>query len=195
MVFFSRLVFMGYALLLAACVSTPIYQFASPVDYEQLPAYRFDVAEVLFINDSTPTDTTALLAETYNMSPAGALKTWTDKRINANGAQGIFSVIIKDANMTVQPLKTTGGIKGYFTTEQDEMLSAYLHVILAVEGNARGLPPAEATISVRASHSIPEDATVHTRERIYHSVINELMASFNEEAEKQMQAYFSAYLQ
>lgn len=195
MVFFSRLIFIGYALLLAACVSTPIYQYASPVNYEQLPAYGFDVAEVLIINDSNPTDTTAFLAETYDMSPAGALKRWADKRINANGTQGIFSVIVKDANMTVQPLETSGGIKGYFTIEQEEMLSAYLHVILAVEGSARQLPPAEAKISVRASHSIPEGASVDVRERIYHSVINELMASFNAEAEKQMQVYFSAYLQ
>lgn len=195
MVFFSRLVFMGYALLLAACVSTPIYQYADPVDYAKLPAYRFDVTEKLFINDSNPTDTTAFLAENYAMSPASALKEWTDKRIIANGAQGIFSVIVKDANMTTQPLKTSGGVKGYFTTEQEEMLSAYLHVILAVEGSAHDLPPAEATISVRASHSIPEGASIDARERIYRSVINELMASFNKEAEKQMQAYFSAYLQ
>jgi hypothetical protein len=85
------------------------------------------------------------------------------------------------------------GVKGWLKRQQAERWDAYLNVMIAVEGSASMLPPAEITINLRSSQTLPEDASDSEKRQTYASIMNKLMSLFDAEAKKQMDAYFRAY--
>lgn len=180
--------------MLAACVNTPIIKPEPPVDFAALSSYQMAVNETFVVNDGSVTDATRQFETLYSNSPEQALRNWVAERIQPVGQTGSFTVIIRDANVVSTPLATTGGISGYFKNEQAEKIDVYLHVILSAEGSARNVGPAEATISVRASHTVPEDASDDLKLQIYNSTLHKLMKLFNTEAEKQIAQHFQSYM-
>lgn len=185
--------FFAATFLLAACVSTPMPMNHKGPDYANLPQLRFDVAEVMVLNDGTTTPLTQELAGKFNTSPEDALREWAGKRIQAVGSAGSYTIIIKDANFVAHKLPTKSGVKGYFERQQAARWDAYMNVMLAVEGSAQMLPPAEININIRTSQTLPENASETEKEQTYRSILNKLMALFDAEAQKQMDAYFRAY--
>lgn len=180
----------GMLLGLTACVETPMPVNTPPVNYAQ--KLRFDLAEVLVINDSSTTVATQQLAQ-YGQSPETALRDWAAKRIEAAGIQGSFSIIIKDANFAITKLPLKTGISGWLERQQAERWDAYLSVLIAVEGSAGMYPPAEITVSVRSSQTLPEEASDSEKRQTYASIMNKLMGLFDAKAQEQMNAYFRAY--
>lgn len=177
---------------ISACVTTPMPINNPAPNYSAMRQLRFDVAEVLVINDAPTTTATQQLAQ-YGDSPEAALRKWANGRIQAAGTQGSFSVIIKDANFAINKLPVKTGIKGWMEREQAERWDAYLNVIIAVEGSASLLPPAEININLRNSQTLGEEASAEEKRQAYESIMNKLMTMFNAEAQKQMDAYFRAY--
>lgn len=178
---------------LSACVDTPITKSIAPPAYETMAPFTLDVAEIIVINDSKTTDTTQKLADAFKASPEAALREWANKRLKTTGSMGSLSLIIKDANVTSAALPLKGGMSGYFTKEQAERLDAYLNVLISVEGG-QGQPPAEVTVAVRSSHTIPEKATDAEKDKIYQNLLSSLMGQFNSEADTQIRNYFSGYI-
>lgn len=179
-------------LCLAGCVSTPMPVKSPPVDYAAMQPLRFDVAEVFVINDAPTTTATQQLSQ-YGQSPEDAMRNWANKRIEAVGERGSYSLIIKDANFAVTKLPVKSGISGWMERQQAERWDAFLNVMIAVEGSASMLPPADITINVRSSHTLPEDASDEEKRLTYTAIMNKLMTLYNAEAQKQMDAYFRAY--
>lgn len=179
-------------LVVAACTSTTVPTYAPPIDYATLAPYRLNVAEAITVNDSPSVPATEEMAKRYGRSPEDALSDWTTKRVQATGTQGTFSVIIKDANLTSKTLPVKGGISGYFTHEQSKEWAAFLNVLMSVDGGS--LPPAEVTIKVSSSHTIPEDASEQQKKQIYDAMLNDMIAKFEVESNKYVQTYFKAYM-
>lgn len=182
-----------FCLALAACVSTPMPINNPPLDYNAQRILQLDVAEVLVLNDASTAPLTAELAGKYGPSPEDALREWAGRRIQPTGTQGTYSVIIKDANFAATQLPVESGMSGYFKRQQVVRWDAYLNVMIAVEGSAQMLPPAELTVNVRASQSLGEKPSEEEKKQAYNSILNKLMALFNAEAQKQMDTYFRAY--
>lgn len=178
---------------LAACVTTPMPLNNAPVNYDNRSTIRMDVAEVMVLNDASTTPLTKELAERYGNSPEESLREWASRRIQANGAQGSYTIIIKDANFDAVKLPVKSGIKGYFERQQATRWDAYLNLMIAVEGSAQMLPPAEITINLRTSQTLPENPSEEEKRQTYQSIMNKLMTLFDAEAQKQMDAYFRAY--
>lgn len=177
----------------AACVSTPMPIQHPPLPYTQLEKMRFNVAEVLVINDATTTAATEQLGQ-YGKSPEAAMREWANNRITGVGSQGTLSIIIRDANFAVHKLPMETGIKSWGKRQQAERWDAYLSVILSVEGGGAGQTPAEVSVSVRSSQTLPEEASESEKRQTYESVTNKLMTLFDAEVQKQMNAYFSSYM-
>lgn len=181
----------AFCFVLTACVSTPLPLNNPPVDYSRLPAIPFDVAEVMVINDASIAPLTAELAGKFGPSPEDALREWAERRIQPVGADGSFTIIIKDANFAAARLPIESGFRSYFERQQAARWDAYLNVLIAVENSQ--LPPAEITINLRTSQTLPEDASAEEKRQTYNSILNKLMTLFDAEAQKQMGAYFRAY--
>lgn len=176
-----------------ACVETPVTKLYQGQDIATLQTYHFNVAEVMIVEDSKPTDTTNDLEVQYGISPMSELRKWVDQRMKAEGTQGSLSVIVKDANVVTRPLPVTKGFMGYFKNEQAEEMQSYLHALVSIEGSADGTPPAEFTVAVRSSYTLPENPSKDERGRIYRAMIEQLMDAFDKEAEKQLGAYFKPF--
>lgn len=180
---------------ISACVTTPMPLEHRPVDYDARPMLRMDVAELMVLNDASTTPLTAELAGKFGPSPEEALNEWLNRRIQAVGPQGSFTVIIRDANFTATKLPVESGMQSYFKRQQAVRWDAFLNVIIAVEGGAHGQPPAELTINVRASQTMGENPSAEEKRLTYNSILNKLMTMFDAEAQKRMDAYFRAYYQ
>ena len=178
---------------LAACVTTPMPVNHHALDYNALPVLRMDVAELMVLNDAPTIPLTAELAGKYGPSPEEALNEWASRRIQPAGSQGSYTVIIKDANFAAAKLPVENGMKGYFQRQQATRWDAYLSIMIAVEGGSQRQPSAELTINVRASQSLGENPSAEEKRQTYNSILNKLMALFDAEAQKQMDAYFRAY--
>jgi hypothetical protein len=188
----KKIVFAAAFFVLSACVTTPMPINNPPLDYNALPPVRLDVSELLIINDSSTTTATQSLAQ-YGQSPEQALREWAEKRIETAGTQGMLSLIVKDANFNIVKLPLKDGIKGWLERQQAERWDAYLSVMVSIEGSASQYPPAELTISMRSSLTLPEDASDAEKRQTYTSIINKLITLFDAEARKQMDKHFSAY--
>ena len=179
-------------LSLTACVETPIQQVAPSVDYSA-NIITFDVNEKVVLNDTTLTPEAQKLADTYKLSVESALKEWVKNRVQKGGPQGTFYAIIKSVTIVSKQLPVKTGMQGYFNREQAEELIGSIEILFSIEGSARNLPQAEASVKVTASESLPEEASAMEREKAYTSLINRLIAGVDAEAPKQFNQYFSAY--
>lgn len=180
----------GMLLGLSACVETPMPLNNPPVNYSQ--KLRFDLAEVLVINDSSTTAATQQLSQ-YGQPLEAAMREWAAKRVQAAGTKGSYNVIIKDANFTITKLPVKKGFSGWMERQQAERWDAYLSVLISVEGSAGMYPPAEITVSVRSSQTLPQEASDSEKRATYTSITNKLMGLFDAKAQEQMNAYFRAY--
>ena len=190
-----RSIFLFFACLcLAACVTTPIFTYAKPIDYAAMPIYTLDVYEAAVVNDTKPTEDTLHFARTQGDTPETELRRWVNTRIRAAGTRGSFSLVIRDANFVRKKLNKPTGWKSWLTRDQEEVWHAYLDVLMSVDGGQYNQTPSEIQISVRSSHTVPEHAIGHERDRIYNLLLNELMTSFNTEVEEQIYIYFREYI-
>ncbi len=181
-------------LCLAACVATPIFTYAKPIDYAAMPIFTLDVFEATVVNDTKPTEDTLAFTRSQGDTPETELRRWVNTRIQAAGKTGSFSLIIRDANFVREPLKQSTGWKAWITRDQEEAWHSYLDVLMSVDGGQYNQPPAEISISVRSSHTLPEHALQSEKDRIYNLLLNELMATFNHEVEQQIYLYFREYI-
>lgn len=179
---------------LSACAETPMPAYKPSLSYANTTPYNLDVAETILINDSRDTALTADFAQKFGTTLESSLREWMHNRIQTNGNQGAFSVIIKNANFTATSLNKTGGIEGYFTRDQAARWDGELTVMLSADGSGGKHPEADITINVRANSTIPEKASQDEKSKTYHSLINQLMTLYNQEAEKQMQLYMNSYI-
>lgn len=187
----AGITFIGLAT--AACVDTPLPKNKPPVNYTALQPYNLDVADVLVVDDSQPNALTQEFAQKFSTTIDSELRKWLESRIHPSGPHGTYTIIIKDAGFTATPLPVKNGFESYFTRDQVARWDGFLNVLVSVDGNGRKLPPAEFTVRVNTSHTVPEEAGTHEKSQIYHSMLNELMTLYNKEAEKQTQTHFHAY--
>jgi hypothetical protein len=181
------------ALTTAACVDTPLPKNKAPVNYAEMKPYNLDIADIVTVDDSRSAALTQELGQKFGATIDSELRKWQESRIQPSGAKGTFSLIIKEANFTSSRLPAPSGIESWFTRDQIARWDAQLNVLVSVEGSAGKHPPAEFTVNVSTSHTVPEEANDHEKSQIYNSMLNELMSLYNQEAEKQMQAYFKPY--
>ena len=188
-----------YALLLtvfmlAGCHPQDVVAPVKSYKVEGQP-YRFKVARVAVIDDfnTKPRLRTDVKPE---QTLAQVMHEWSDKRLVAAGRENVLEVHLTDADIAKKELpKEKSGLEGLFTKEQTEQYDGKLSVELKLYTPERTLPIAHAEISAELSRSLREDANMQDRKRLYRAMTAELMEQMDEALGRNIQQYFTTYLQ
>jgi hypothetical protein len=127
------------------------------------------------------------------VSPEKAVRRWSADRLRASGRSGTVRVIISDSSVKGETLQKTPGIKGIFTTEQAVRYNASVEASVELL-DERGRRRAVSQSRVRRSVTTPENASINDRDKIWFTLVEDLMKDFNAEMERNIRQYMSGYL-
>ncbi|MFQ5774001.1 MAG: hypothetical protein ACE5GS_05755 [Kiloniellaceae bacterium] len=178
---------------LAACAAPPPRPEFPQITFQNLPPIRLDVREVTVEQAYRPPAKAPNVDHRFPVPPADAAMRWARDRLVAAGATRRAHYVVRDASVVETPLKTTGGLKGMFTTEPSERYDARVVVelrIIADDGRVAGSATAEAV----RSRSVPEDITLNEREKVWYEMTEDIMRELNGQLEQTIKTVFSPYV-
>ena len=125
----------------------------------------------------------------FTFTPASAVRNWVKTRLIADGTPGIVRVILLDASLKRQELKTKGGLRGWFSDDQKYRYDGRIHLRIVHQPSSpqHGASQAEAQASVY--FTMPEDATVNQLEEKAGEMVRGLMQRTELELENNMLRY------
>jgi hypothetical protein len=181
-------------LILAACHETPPPAPLEPLALDA-PTYTFNVASISTAQDYKSPKIPPNVEHLSDLTPAQAVKQWSGMRLIAAGHGNSLEVDIKDASIVKKDIpKQKTGIVGMFTAEQTEEYDGSLDVEIKIYSPQSVLSVAHAEIHVQRSQTLPENATILDRQRLYHQITLDLMKAFEAEADASIRQYLSRYL-
>lgn len=180
-------------LFVGACQSSPQPPAFPELTYRHLGSFKLDVAQVEIIDDYTPPLKPPYVEHLFPTSPAKAAARWASDRIVAVGTSKKMRFIIRDASVVETQLDVKEGMEGALTTDQAERYKARLDVVIEIVSEGRGT---EARVEAKANRtrSVPEDATVNARQRLFHEMAENLMIDLNAELERNILAHLGRYV-
>lgn len=122
----------------------------------------------------------------FSVTPASAVRDWVKTRLVADGTPGIIRVIILDARMTRQELKTKGGVRGWFTDDQKYRYDGRIHIRVEHQPASPGRYPSQAEAESSGYFTMPEDATLNQLEKKAADLVQDLMQRTDLEIENNM---------
>lgn len=144
-------------------------------------------AEAIVLEERYPAPGDAPNAEQdYDITPASAARQWVKTRLQPDGAPGVIKVILLDGRITREPLKTRGGIRGFFTDDQKYRYEGRLHLRVEHQPAAPGAMPAFAEAKESMFFTLPEDATLAQREVQVTAMVQNLMQRVELQLENNM---------
>lgn len=122
----------------------------------------------------------------FTLTPAGAVRDWVKTRLHADGTPGVIKVIILDARMTRQELKTKGGVSGWFSDDQKYRYDGRIHIRMEHQPTTLGVPVTFAEAQASGYFTMPEDATLNQLEKKAAELVQDLMQRTDLEIENNM---------
>jgi hypothetical protein len=156
------------------------------------PRLLLDVLKVEVARDYVPPGAKPNVEHLFPVTPADAVARWAGDRLGAAGRGRLARVAIKEASVIEVPLEKTGGIKGWFTTDQSERYDATLEVMVEIRSDVGR--EAYASARVKRSQTIEEGASPAKRREVWYAMTEKLMADLDRELERAMRQYLAAYL-
>lgn len=181
------------ALTLASCKAPPPKQSFADITFAHLPPYKFDVARIEVVSEFQPKLEPPYVEQRFPIPPERAIRQWIRDRIKPAGTEGVLKAVINDASVKEVALAYNKDFEGKFTTEQSERYEAVADVTLNIYGT-RGFRDGYASAHVERTQTVPEDATLNSRERIWYNMTDALMKDFNAQMEKNIEAYLQKFL-
>ncbi|MDE1900105.1 MAG: hypothetical protein KGI37_00480 [Alphaproteobacteria bacterium] len=187
----KALLFCGLAVALAACSDNgpapqPPYNAVLP------PKITMNVRDIT-LTDRSGMQPAGSPYDSNHFKPTitDAIKQWASDRLQAAGASGQASVIIRDASLTSAPLPVKDGMDSWFTRQQGLKYTA--HAEVSVEAN--GAPgyadtDAEATRTV----TLPENPTDIEKQNAYYTLLNGLMKDLGTNLEAGLRQHMGAFI-
>jgi hypothetical protein len=177
--------------VLAACeTQVPARRFPE-ISFAHQPPINLDVASIEV--DKQPPAAPASGTVLYDLPVplATVAETWANQRLKAVGQQGSATLRIEKATVVEEKLKRTEGFRGAFTTDQTERYAGELALTLTVvtgrgQGVARG--------SAQRARTVPEDATLAEREKLWFEMVEQLGREVDSVMEQQIRAHLSNFL-
>ena len=147
--------------------------------------------ELASLSNSDKDPTT--LGHRFPISPHSALKKWALHRLQLAGNFGTARFIIIKANVTETRLNRDKTITGLFKQEASERYDASVEARLEIL-DKQGILLAAANSRASWSQTVREDTSLTERRRIWFSMIEKLMARFNDNMEEQIQRYLKKFI-
>jgi len=179
--------------LLAACSSEPRPE-PIHLDYSGLGKIYINTADLRIINRAQNTPQWApYVGHTFEPKLVDAIYRLASDRLQASGALGHATLIIKDANVTEQSLRTASDFESMFTRQQ---ASKYIG---RVEVSLEAQMPSDGTVGVANAHAVytatlPEDPTETEKYEAYSKLLTSIMADLNKELERGIREHMSRFL-
>ncbi|WP_425407284.1 hypothetical protein [Hwanghaeella sp.] len=183
MKFGLKSVLAAVVLLVAGCethVEVPSY---ARITFNHLPPITLDVATVTAKSLYQKPLIAPNVEHEFPVDIAKTVEGWVPGRLRAEGAAGTATLTVIDASVVETKLDKETGLTGLVTTDQGHRYDATLTATLSAE-DLTSQRAAEATVTVKRSQTVPEDATFNEREKIWYEMTEKLMADFNTEMEK-----------
>ncbi|MEQ1887798.1 MAG: hypothetical protein ABL951_01315 [Alphaproteobacteria bacterium] len=122
----------------------------------------------------------------YSVTPAGAVREWVKTRLQADGTPGIVRVILLDAQIKRQELKTKGGLRGWFSDDQKYRYDGRIHVRVEYQPAIPGQHASNAEAQASGYFTMPEDATLNQLDKQASALAQDLMRRTDMELENNM---------
>jgi hypothetical protein len=185
---FAALMLLG----LAGCGSPPKPGFPQ-ITFTHLPPIRLDVAQIQVVEQYAPPLREPNVEHTMPVSPAAVMHRWAADRLRPVGPSGVATLVIKEASVVAQPLKTTEGLRGMVTTDQEVRYIGNLVVELDVN-SAGGLGTGFASAAATRTVTAPEDITLNRRDKILYELTEALARDLNATLEANIRAHLGPFL-
>jgi len=181
------------ALGLAACQDAPVSNL-TPVTVTNKSPLRVNVAQINVVENYRSSSTAPNIELTIPTPPVMALKKWTAERLVAAGQQGALEVIIDDASMREPRLPVKDGLTGFFTDQQEARYDASIKVTFRLYDGVDTISIAEGTVSASQMRTINQKASVAQREAMFNQMIQNIMLTFDSEAELRLRQNFGRWI-
>lgn len=128
------------------------------------------------------------------VTPEKAIRTWAADRLQTTGVgSDTLRVMIDDASVIETPLDTEGGVRGFFTDQQDIRYEARAVVAVQIV-DARGQVRAEANTTVQRVRTLSEKASLAEREQMWFELVERLMQDVDSQLSSGIRRYFQDHL-
>ena len=189
----ARCFFPALALLAAACSVPPPDTSFPEITYKHRPPIRFDVREVVVQRDYTPPLKAPNVDHLMPNPPVVLAITWAQDRLAAAGGSGRLLFRIVDASVVETELHHDSNLQDLFTVSQSERYDAHLAIeVELVDDN--GFTRASVTGEADRSITLPEDSSLHEREKVWFKLAETVMNDLDAELEKTLHQYMAAHI-
>ena len=189
---FILVIVSAVVLVLGACTSIPDNDLPD-LTFKHLKPISLGVVKIELTSLPNSEKDTTTLSHRFPISPHSAMKKWALHRLQLAGNAGTARFIIIKANVTETKLNRDKTITGLFKQEASERYDASVEgrlEILDKQGSLIGT----ANSSASWSQTVREDTSLTERRRIWFSMIEKLMARFNDNMEEQIQRYLKKFI-
>ncbi len=167
------------ALLLSACASQTAPQQFSEISFSHLSSIGLAVTSIEIIDQYRGPLRDPNVEHRAPTPPAAAARRWAEDRLVATGTGNRRATYtIQQASIVEVELEGPKGVRGLITNSQAERYDAEMTVELAVFG-ATGTREGVATATAKRSRTVPENLTLAARERVWHEMVEALMADLD----------------
>lgn len=174
-------------------------QGQQPPAWQMKPPVLLDVAKITVENAYASPGARPHVEHLLPKSPTEMLQQWGNQRLRMPGTMGSTSgtarravVTIEQASITEITLPVSGGIKGFFKTDQSERYEATLRVRVTIMDESGQLSSASA--EAKRSRTVAEGTKDKERREVWGRVANEALADLDSRMETEMRVYLGPFL-
>lgn len=192
---FLRLAAFGTVASLAGCQTAPPPARFAQLTFGHLGPIRLNAARIEIVDEYPEPLRPPNVEHLFPTPPKQALRRWASDRLVAAGGEGHYArFVIQEAKAVATDLKTTPGLRGYFTTDQSERYDLSLAAALEIRQERGDYRDGFATATASRTRTVAEDASVAQRERVWFDMLEQAMQDFNAEFERQIRANLPRFL-
>jgi hypothetical protein len=189
-----RLVFLAFlGLALGGCESDLPVQKLPELTFSHLPAITLNVVQVSVESEFTVPMTRPHIEHMLPTPPEKAMRRWAADRLRAAGSALSARFLVTDASFTEEELPVQKGIRGAFTVGQSARYEARVAATLEIVDD-RGFRRGYARADARRSRTIPENATLNERDRMWFDLVDDVMKDFDRVMERNIRENLGAFV-
>jgi hypothetical protein len=181
------------AVLLSGC-ATEIKKSGFPqISFAHLQPISLNVARIVIENRYVSPAIPPNVEHLFPVSPSLTALNWGRDRLRAVGQSGTARVIVRRASVVEVSLRRSSGLEGAFTREQSERYDAIIDMMVEVR-DTQGKVRVSVESTGTWSRSVSENISLREREKVWFSMIEEMMADLNDALETQIHIHMKDWL-